>query len=190
MVTHPEKRPLRKLLPPCLQCLADVHEELRALCATLLQRGLLSRFPKLQAKLRDEVDSQLDRARAHTQAKLEELIAMEEAYVYTDDAAFLAELAAAVKKLVARLDAPLLRAILQSYFATVTRAVTNAAPKAVMLHMVRHTQHGLYGALFDALSRCPPDGLLDEPEAIDVKRKADLELLAKLRAAKRALEGL
>ena len=38
--------------------------------------------------------------------------------------------------------------------------------------------------------RHPPDGLLDEPPEVDAKRRADVELLAKLRAAKRALESL
>jgi hypothetical protein len=42
----------------------------------------------------------LQRARSLTQTKIEELIEMEEAYISTDDAAFLAELASVVKKLV------------------------------------------------------------------------------------------
>ena len=45
-------------------------------------------------------------------------------------------------------------------------------------------------ALFDALSRTPLEGLLDESEEVDVKRRADVQLLEKLRAAKRALEAL
>ena len=67
-----------------LRCLSDVHEELRQLCAALLRQPPLSRFPKLQARLREEVDTLLDRERAQTQAKLEEIISMEEAYIYTD----------------------------------------------------------------------------------------------------------
>ena len=47
----------------------------------------LSRFPKLQSRLREEVECLLDRERAATQSKLEDLIAMEEAYIYTDDPA-------------------------------------------------------------------------------------------------------
>ena len=115
---------------------------------------------------------------------------MEEAYIYTDDATFLAELQAAVKKLVTRLDAPLLRSILNSYYQTVVRTITNSAPKAIMLNMVRQTQNSIHSALFDALSRTPIDGLLEESADVEVKRKADMELLAKLRAAKRALEAL
>ena len=115
---------------------------------------------------------------------------MEEAYIYTDDPTFLEGLQAAVKKLVTRLDAPLLRSILQSYFGTVTRTVTNAAPKAIMLHLVKGSQGAIYAALFDSLSRTPLEGLLDEPEDIDSKRRTDIELLHKLRAAKRALEAL
>ena len=167
-----------------------MHEELRALCGRLLRQPPLSRFPKLQSKLRDEVEALLDAERATTHAKLEELISMEESYIYTDDPAFLAELQAAIKKLVTHLDAPLLRSILNSYFSTVTRTVTNCAPKAIMLHLVRATQQRIYSALFDAIGRTPLDGLLDESEEVEVKRRADVELLNKLRAAKRALEAL
>jgi GTP-binding protein EngB required for normal cell division len=190
MVAHPEKRPVRQLLPPCLSCLSDVHEELRALSRHLLQAPQLLRFPKLQARLREEVEGLLDRERAATQAKLEDLIEMEEAYVYTDDPSFLSELSAAVKKLVSRLDAPLLRTVLTAYFETVARAITNAAPKAIMLHLVRASQHRVYTALFETLGRQPPEGLLAEPPEMDAKRRADVDLLAKLRAAKRALETL
>jgi len=190
MITHPEKRPLRQLLPPCLGCLSDVHEELRALCGRLLRSPPLCRFPKLQQKMREEVERLLEKERLVTQSKLEELIAMEEAYIYTDDPAFLAELSNAVKKLVNRVDAQLLRSILVSYFSTTSRSITNAAPKAIMLHMVRQTQGAVYAALFETLGRAPSEGLLDEPMEVDVKRRADVELLAKLRAAKRALESL
>ena len=47
---------------------------------------------------------------------------MEENYIMTDDPAFLAEMAGVVKKLVNRLDAPLIRTILVSYFSTVRRS--------------------------------------------------------------------
>ena len=110
--------------------------------------------------------------------------------IYTDDPTFLDGLHAAVKKLATKLDAPLLRSILNSYFGTVTRTVSNSAPKAIMLHMVRATQQSIHATIFDALGRTPLDGLLDESEDIDVKRRADHELLAKLKGAKRALESL
>jgi len=117
---------------------------------------------------------------------------MEEAYIYTDDERFLQELSAAVKRLVTKLDAPLLRSILTSYYQTVVRTVTNAAPKAIMLHMVRSTQNAVHATLFDALSRSSGqlDTLLEESSDIETKRKADVELLTKLRAARRALESM
>jgi len=189
---HPERRPVRQLLPPCLSCLGEVHEELRALCSTLIRRAPLSRFPKLQARLREEVETLLEKERACTQSKLEELIEMEEAYIYTEDPTFLAELSAAVKKLVSRLDAPLLRSILTSYFATTTRAIAQAAPKAIMLHMVRATHSTIHATISHQLIR-PGSGaesLLDEPPDIDAKRRSDMELLARLRIAKRALESM
>jgi len=192
MLTHPEKRPIRQLLPPCLDCVASVHEELRGLCARLLTKEaqMLARFPRLQARLREEVEGLLERERSATIHKLEELVSMEEAYIYTDDEKFIGELQAAVQKLVKRVDAPLLRSILTSYFATIARSIVNAAPKAIMLHMLRSTEHAIYPTLFEHLGRTADDGLLDEPPEMDAKRRNDVELLGKLRAAKRALEVL
>ena len=194
MLTHPEKRPIRQLLPPCLGCVSAVHEELRALCTRLLNQEttMLARFPKLRAKLREEFEGLLERERSATMHKLEELIAMEEAYIYTDDESFLKELQEGIKKLVKGVEAPLLRSILSSYYATITRSVVNAAPKAIMLHMLRATENALYPTLFERLAHASVDdqGLLDEPPEMESKRRADVELLGKLRAAKRALEQL
>ena len=70
----------------------------------------------------------LDRQKSLSLSKLEELIAMEESYIFTDDPSFLSELTSAVKKLVNRVDAPLLRSILTSYYGTVVRSVGRPAP--------------------------------------------------------------
>ena len=61
-------------ITPCLACLATVHEELRELCTRVLRPPPLSRFPKLQARLREEMEMMLDAARLTTQGKLEELM--------------------------------------------------------------------------------------------------------------------
>jgi len=190
MLQDPQRRPISKLLVPCLACLAEVHDQLRGMTRQLLQSPSLHRFPKLVARLREETDGLLSRAHATTQAKLEELVAMEENYIYTDDPAFLAELSSAIKKLVNKLDAPLLRSILVSYYATIQRSVSNAAPKAVMLYMVKGVKDHIYMTLFENVSRRDTDGLLDEPPETDAKRRADMELLSQLRAAKRVLESL
>jgi len=190
MLRHPDHRPIRQLLPPCLSCLAACHEELRAMTRALLMQQPLCRFPKLVGRVREELDNLLLRAQGLCQAKLEELVAMEENYIMTDDPAFLAEMAGVVKKLVNKLDAPLIRSILVSYYSTVQRSLNNSAPKAIMLYMVKGVHDAVYQALFDALGRQPVDNLLDEPPEMDAKRRADMELLAKLRSARRALETI
>jgi len=190
MLTHPEKAPISKLREPCHHCLSTVHEELRALAAQIVTKGRLARFPKLQAKLREEVDRLLDSKHALAFNKLEEVISMEEAYIYTDDASFLKELATVVTKLATRLDPQLLRSILSSYYDTIVRSVSNAAPKAIMLHLVKATEQSINTALFESVRGSPHDGLLEEPPEVETKRQADQALLAKLRAAKRALEAI
>ena len=48
-------------------------------------KGSLALPPNLQAKMREQVEALLDRERQLTLTKLDELVSMEEAYVYTDD---------------------------------------------------------------------------------------------------------
>lgn len=190
MMQHPEKRPLQTLLPPCLNCLATVRDELQLLTSHLLQQPALTRFPRLRTRVREEVDALLSRAHADAQNKLLEMVAMEEAYIYTNDDAFLSELASAVKKLLSHLNASLLRQILVSYFSTVQRAISHNAPKAVMLFMVKASQQAVYAHLFDAIGSQSTEGLLDEPPEVEAKRRSDAEALARLRAAKLALQSL
>mmetsp|Transcript_17834 Transcript_17834/g.40976 ORF Transcript_17834/g.40976 Transcript_17834/m.40976 type:complete len:649 (-) Transcript_17834:603-2549(-) len=190
MLRHPEHRPIRQLLPPCVVCLSSVHDEIRNMTRVLLQQQPMCRFPKLSARIREEVEALLLRAQTMCQAKLEELIDMEENYIMTDDPAFLTEMAGVVKKLVNRLDAPLIRSILVSYFSTVQRSLNNSAPKAIMLYMVKGIHDSIYQTLFEKINLQPSEHLLDEPPEMDAKRRADMELLAKLRSARRALETM
>jgi len=190
MLQHPEKRPIHKLLAPCLACLQQVHEELRVLCSKQLQHPSIARFPQLQAAIRDVMGSLLQEQQAVAQQKLEELVCMEEAYISTDDPAFLAELQGVMKKLASRLDVGLLRSILSSYHATVQRAISNGAPKAIMCFLVRGTQASVSASLFERIARQPPANVLDEPPEVDAQRRAELECVTQLRAAKRALETL
>ena len=115
---------------------------------------------------------------------------MEEAYIATDDPAFLAELQGAVRKLVDKFDATLLRSILAAYYCTVQRAISNAVPKATMHFLVHGTQEAVYARLFERIAQHQPGAILDEPPELEAKRKADLEVVAKLRAARTALEAL
>jgi dynamin 1-like protein len=190
MLQHPEQRPIRQLLPACLSCLSTVTDELRALRDRLLQEPAIARFPQLQLRMREEMDGLFAMRQAESEKKLRELVEMEEAYISTDDPAFLAELAAVVKKLVNRMDASLLRSLLVSYYSTVQRALNNGAPKAIMRFLVRGCHESVYGYMFDRIARQPPKDVLAEPEEVETKRRADMETLAKLRVACQALSSL
>ena len=169
--------------------------------------------------MREEMDGLFAMRQAESEKKLRELVEMEEvndrtrlehgrlvqysgatahpflppaiqAYISTDDPAFLAELAAVVKKLVNRMDASLLRSLLVSYYSTVQRALNNGAPKAIMRFLVRGCHESVYGYMFDRIARQPPKDVLAEPEEVETKRRADMETLAKLRVACQALSSL
>lgn len=89
LLLSPAKAPIRQLLPPCVTAADCVRTELRDLCDSVCAAPSLLRFPRLRAHVRDELNCLLASAHAETVAKLTELIAMEEAYISTEDPAFL-----------------------------------------------------------------------------------------------------
>jgi len=191
MLTHPEKAPISKLREPCHHCLSTIHEELRSLGGQVAAKSRLARFPKLQAKVREEVEKLLGFVHDEARKEVEKVISMEEAYIYTDSGDFERELGSAVKTLVTALDPQLLRSILSSYYKTVVvHAVSNAVPKAIMLHYVHAFGQSINKALFESLGGMSHEGLLDEPPEVDMERRADENLLARLKAAKDTLERI
>jgi len=191
MLTHPEKAPISKLREPCHHCLSTIHEELRSLGGQVAAKSRLARFPKLQAKVREEVEKLLGFVHDEARKEVEKVISMEEAYIYTDSGDFERELGSAIKTLVTALDPQLLRSILSSYYKTVVvHAVSNAVPKAIMLHYVHAFGQSINKALFESLGGMSHEGLLDEPPEVDMERRADENLLARLKAAKDTLERI
>lgn len=89
LLLAPAKAPIRQLLPPCVAAADEVRAELRELSESLCAAPALLRFPRLRAHLREDVGALLGGAHAQTVAKLGELVEMEEAYIATEDAAFL-----------------------------------------------------------------------------------------------------
>lgn len=95
------KRQIRRLEEPSLRCVELVHEEMQRIiqhCGTEVQQEIF-RFPKLHEKIVDVVTQLLRRRLPHTNAMVENLVAIELAYINTkhpdfhDDAALVDTLA-------------------------------------------------------------------------------------------------
>ncbi|XP_077259640.1 dynamin related protein 1 isoform X1 [Temnothorax americanus] len=94
------KRQIRKLEDPSLRCVELVHEELQSIiqhCGTEVQQEIL-RFPKLHERIVDVVTHLLRRRLPPTNSMVENLVAIELAYINTKhpdfhkDAAFVSSL--------------------------------------------------------------------------------------------------
>lgn len=95
------KRQIRRLEEPSLRCVELVHEEMQRIiqhCGTEVQQEIF-RFPKLHEKIVDVVTQLLRRRLPYTNAMVENLVAIELAYINTkhpdfhDDAALVDTLA-------------------------------------------------------------------------------------------------
>ncbi|KAL0131090.1 hypothetical protein PUN28_002583 [Cardiocondyla obscurior] len=94
------KRQIRKLEDPSLRCIELVHEEMQSIiqhCGTEVQQEML-RFPKLHERIVDVVTQLLRRRLPPTNSMVENLVAIELAYINTKhpdfhkDAAFVSSL--------------------------------------------------------------------------------------------------
>mmetsp|Transcript_28265 Transcript_28265/g.76060 ORF Transcript_28265/g.76060 Transcript_28265/m.76060 type:complete len:742 (-) Transcript_28265:238-2463(-) len=189
LLQSPERRPIHQLLKPCVQAADEVRGELRDLGEALCTAPAIARFPRLRARVRDELTNNVIAA-AHAEAvgKLTDLVAMEEAYIASEDPAFLQELTTAVKKLVSQMNPGLIRDILKSYYATVQRTIANTAPKAIMHGLVNGVRARVHAVLFEQLMKVPVGELLEEPRDMAERRKGLQERLDRLGAARHELE--
>ncbi|KAK7078200.1 Dynamin-1-like protein [Halocaridina rubra] len=87
------KRQIRRLEEPSLRCIELVHEEMQRIiqfCGTEVQQEML-RFPKLHEKIVDVVTQLLRRRLPPTNAMIENLVAVELAYINTKHPDFIKE---------------------------------------------------------------------------------------------------
>lgn len=90
--------------------------------------------------------------------------------------------------MVSAMNPTLIRDVLRSYFGTVQRAVSDLAPKCIMLCLVNGVRAKLHSALFEGVMRAQLAELLDEPDEVRERRLALQSRLGRLSAAIAELE--
>lgn len=148
LVTDPDRRPLDSALPPALACADAVHAQLVGLLDSLMASSGGRRFPQLFRELREAaVLPGLQRCReaareqvargpcarpfltVSERLQIRRAVAMEQAYVYSEDPQFVAELRQGNTGQPEPLQARRMRQMLGSYWRAVRRVLQHAVPK-------------------------------------------------------------
>ncbi|XP_065201827.1 dynamin-1-like protein [Planococcus citri] len=196
------KRQIRRLEEPSLRCVELVHEEMQRMiqhCGVESQQEML-RFPKLHEKIIDVVTQLLRRRLPATNAMVENIVAIELAYINTKhpdfhkEAAIVASLENPIENHVSennrklsereQRDCDVIERLIKSYFYIVRKSIQDSIPKAVMHFLVNFIKDNLQSELVTHLYKSErADELLNESEHVAQRRKEAADMLKALQKA-------
>lgn len=169
---HAQIRPIEQVLGPSVACFERVDELLARKCDELVESHF-ARFARLKDWVRSEFTSVLAAQQQEANALLQSLVEVEEAYIFTDNPAFLQEWSSAVSRYNPRTQASTLRSLFSSYFQVVAETFAGQVPKLAVLSVRRALQAlraTLHGALLERTHSEVAD-LLFESDEIEALRK-------------------
>lgn len=201
------KRQIRTLEEPSLRCVELVHEEMQRIiqhCGIESQQEML-RFPKLHEKISDVVTQLLRRRIPPTNIMVENLIAIELAYINTKHPDFRKEAAIASSMIKSdenqhsleilnhnnrnlsereRRDCDVIERLIKSYFYIVRKSIQDFVPKAIMHFLVNFVKDNLQSELVSQLYKYDyAEQLLNESEHVAQRRKEAADMLKALQKA-------
>ena len=167
--------PIRDLLEPIQRCNAETTKEMVRLVSDLIEGGTLSRFPGLHQLVRQQtVQGVIIPASTQSTQKLQELVEMQQNYIWTDNEEFRTTLLEFGKEEFGQDVIPTLRKLLAKYIDSITEHLQDVGPKAVMLYLVQATTQGLYSHLYRSITNVKATDLLTEDDSV-WKRRTELQ---------------
>ena len=167
-----DRRPLRQLLDPLQFSTREVTKELTQLIHRLLEESPIARFPELHKQIRQDAVHEVIVPNSVTTLKsLEEMIHMQEDYIWSDDTEFRQMLLAFGRQEEGVAVVPALRSLLAQYISSVAGHLQDTAPKAIMYHLVHASMRAIYETLYARLSEADTDALLVEDTELEQQRR-------------------
>lgn len=120
---------IRKLSPYCLDCVSNIKLLLYKLILEILKD--IKRFPKFYEYLKNELINKINISIKTTISKINEIIEMEENYIWTDDKNFIDELQGNTDNSDKKYDK-----LISMYLNTVIGVLQNNVPKCIMYNMI------------------------------------------------------
>lgn len=178
------KKPIHKLIEPSIKCLLSVTEQLKHLVDIILKSPMFSRFPKFNIFIKKCVNVYIfEMYKDKTIEYIEHDVLKEETYIWTDEDIFINKL----KSMAKDNSIQNIRLLLQVYFSTVQKSVSNNIPKTIMHHMIKNIVDNIAPLLFDQFAKNKKNDLLDESPKMAQKRQKLMTYKCKLDTAEKLL---
>jgi len=190
IITSEKLTAIQQLFPESKLCTEKVMNELIILTNILIDDIGIMRFPYLTKILKDEIIDKIIVNNYHICLnKINELLEMEQNYLWTDDLNF-NNILANKTNFTKDPEIDLMRDLLIQYFKTIIKTVQDILPKCIMLFIVKKTIDSLSSNLFDIVKDEKIDELLKEYDDIHVQR-VELETYnTELLNAKKSIEKI
>jgi dynamin 1-like protein len=184
-------KPFEKLLPLSLKCVKDINTELTNLLNILLDNNYINRFPKLVSIIREIIINDVfNKHQKIAIKKIEELVDMEENYIWIDDSKFLESLKSMTNSVKSNNDIQLLRKLLNDYFRCIVSVIQHTIPKSIMLFLVNKSKNELQTLLFSKINKKEYlEHLIEDPNQNNLRIKYT-SFKEKLNNARKILESL
>ena len=184
-------KPFEKLLPLSLKCVKDINTELTNLLNILLDNNYINRFPKLVSIIREIIINDVfNKHQKIAIKKIEELVDMEENYIWIDDSKFLESLKSMTNSVKSNNDIQLLRKLLNDYFRCIVSVIQHTIPKSIMLFLVNKSKNELQTLLFSKINKKEYlEHLVEDPNQNNLRIKYT-SFKEKLNNARKILEYL
>lgn len=185
---NPIKRPVEKLLEPSYNCCRNISKELVELIESLLTPFL--RFPDMTKLIRKLTTKIINKHVDLTNKRIQELMIIEENYVWTDNPKFREDLSNLFmnhsnenKSIIDKMHN-----LLKTYYNTIIMNFKNNVPKIVMYFLITKIQEELTNEFYKDITNYDYHKLLTEESNIHQKRKMLREKINKLTIAKNLIQ--
>ena len=156
------------ILPLSIQCVKEIMNELKELLDKLLEIDSVKRFPKLVTLLRETIVVDiLNKNELKSIHKINEIIEIEQNYIWTDDPNFVNSLKNNQHKFNSSNsnNTQILRDLCQEYFNSINYVIQHSIPKCIMLFLVKNSQNKIQSLLFNKTNdKKYLDFLVEDPE--------------------------
>lgn len=184
--------PLNIFYQPSILCLERIAQLLTTMVDDLTKKTGLIRFPNLVNSIKKEMINNIFQThQAKSVFQIKNLINIEENYIWTDDSKFMEELQKLYQTIKPnKIDTLTIRLLINSYFETVKKNITDRVPKEIMYHFITMIENDVYETLADKiLKNGPINKLLEESPQIAEKRKKLTEQKQQINSIKNLLSN-
>jgi len=177
--------PYLKFVEPTFACIGEIKSHLLKLGQWVLNDLHVHRFPTLNRHIRQVITKTITDYEEETVKLTQDLVDMEQSYIWTDEKEFLAAV-----ELNNQNPVDLMRMMMSTYFSIITTKMQHIIPKAVMWALVRKVENTLSEQLFVDLHKQDIAALVQERQEQGSTRQRITTELRSVQNARRQLEQI